>query len=207
MRIHIRSKLGIQELIIMYVGNLEIYQGVDLLLESFALTSAKTDQAKLVVIGGEQADIQKYQNQAENLGIRDHVYFLGPKPVDDLGYYLSQADILVSPRVKGKNTPMKLYSYLDSGKPLVATNLATHTQVLTPKLAILTNPEPQAFAAGLLRLIEDENLRMQLGTAGKQLIEQKHTYAAFRRRLSGLYDWLQDEITPTSTPQMLSDSV
>ena len=43
---------------------------------------------------------------------------------------LLAADVLVSPRLKGLNTPMKIYSYLDSGSAVLATRLRTHTQVL-----------------------------------------------------------------------------
>lgn len=73
------------------------------------------------------------------------MHFLGAQPVALLSaVYLAQADILVSPRSKGSNTPMKLYSYLASGKPILATNLWTHTQVLTAASAVLTEPRPRA---------------------------------------------------------------
>jgi glycosyltransferase involved in cell wall biosynthesis len=202
----LKTELQIGHLLVMYVGNLETYQGVDLLLESFALVLWKTTQASLVIVGGEPVDIQKYQRNAEQLNIHSQVHFLGQKPVRDLGLYLSQADILVSPRIKGKNTPMKLYSYLDSGKPLVATNLLTHTQLLDPRLAILTEPTPEGFSQGLLQLIQDESLRLRLGTAGKQFVEQKHTYTAFREKLTELYDWLQGEVVPGAVVSVLRDS-
>ncbi|NEO71275.1 glycosyltransferase [Moorena sp. SIO3H5] len=191
---HLRRELGIRNVLLMYVGNLETYQGIDLLLESFALTLEHTDQADLVIIGGEADDIRKYTNKAHCLGIQQHVHFLGPKPVEHLAIYLEQADILVSPRTKGKNTPMKLYSYLDSGKVLLATDLPTHTQLLNNHLALLKRPDAKAFAEGMLDLIADEKLRLKLGTAGKKLIDKRHTYAAFREKLNSLYDWLNHEL-------------
>ena len=54
--------------------------------------------------------------------------------------------MLTSPRSKGTNTPLKIYQYLRSGKPIVATRLLTHTQVLDDDTAMLTAPDPQAFA-------------------------------------------------------------
>src|SRR5262245_20710248 len=113
-----RIELGINDLLMMYVGKLECYQGIDLLLESFALVCKKTERLDLVVIGGALVDIQKYREKAGSLSIDRKVHFLGPKPVESLAEYLSQADILVSPRIKGVNTPLKIYSYLSSGKPL-----------------------------------------------------------------------------------------
>lgn len=186
----LKADLGLDGVLVMYVGNLESYQGIGLLLESFALVRQQSDRANLVIIGGERADIDTYQEQARHLAIHPYVHFLGPKPVGDLASYLAQADILVSPRIKGNNTPMKLYSYLHSGKALVATNLLTHTQVLNRHVAILTEPSPMAFAQGLLGLIHNPERRSMLGQAGKKLVEEEYSYTAFRTKLDGLYNWL-----------------
>jgi glycosyltransferase involved in cell wall biosynthesis len=184
----------VQDLVLMYVGNLEVYQGIELLLQSFALVLRKTNVAKLVIIGGEASHIKKYQIQSFDLGIVRKVQFLGPKPVQRLSEYLADADILLSPRIKGRNTPMKIYSYLHSGKPVVATALPTHTQVLDRRVAMLVKPTPEAFAEGILRLLEDPKSRAELGESGKKLVEEKFSYHAFRHKLIGLFNWLESEI-------------
>jgi glycosyltransferase involved in cell wall biosynthesis len=187
----LRVKLGITAPLLMYVGNLEVYQGIDLLLESFALALKQVDGADLLIIGGEASDIRNYQAKCRDLRIQERVRFLGPRPVEDLAGYLAEADVLVAPRIAGSNTPMKLYSYLDSGKPVIATNLPTHTQVLGSHAALLAHPNPQAFSNAILQLLKDRDLGKRLGTAGKRLIEDKYTYAAFRIKLNALYDWLR----------------
>ncbi|MGB7949056.1 MAG: glycosyltransferase family 4 protein [Candidatus Binatia bacterium] len=192
-----RAELGIIDVVLMYVGNLQDYQGIDLLLKSFAMVLAETPRADLVIIGGQASDIQKYQKKSLGLGIQKKVHFLGPRPVEHLGQYLAEADILVSPRLKGNNTPMKLYSYLHSGKAVLATNLPTHTQLIDDRVALLVEPEVKPFSQAMLRLIEDDKLRVELGVAGKQLIEEKFTYGAFREKLNGLFDWLETELRPS----------
>jgi glycosyltransferase involved in cell wall biosynthesis len=188
---NLRTELGISGLIIMYIGNLETYQGIDLLLASFSLVLKKTIQTDLVIIGGQALDMQKYQRKACQLGIQQRVHFLGPKPVEYLAAYLAEADILVSPRIKGNLTPSKLYSYLHSGKVILATDLPSHTELLNSRIALLAGPTPEAFSEGMLRLINDETLRVELGTAGKMLIEEKYTYTVFCGKLNGLYEWLE----------------
>jgi glycosyltransferase involved in cell wall biosynthesis len=187
----VKDDLKIKGLAGMYVGNLVSYQGIDLLLESFEMVLRKTKETDLVIIGGDEIDIQKYQKKSKSLGISEKVHFLGPKPVEYLSSYLSQADMLFSPRIKGKNTPMKLYSYLGSGRPIVATDLATHTQVLSPDTAVLTLPTPEAFANGILRLAMDAQLREKIGNAGKNLIKEKYNYAVFEKKLIALYAWIE----------------
>lgn len=178
----LRARFAINGLLALYVGNLEAYQGIDLLLASMKLVAG----LDLVIIGGKPQDIAKYQHLSRELGIAERAHFLGAQPVARLAAYLAQADILVSPRVQGSNTPMKLYSYLASGKPIVATNLWTHAQVLSSNTALLVEPTPRAFGNGLLRLALRPELRAQLGAAGKRLIETKYNYDTFYRAFTDL---------------------
>lgn len=71
--------------------------------------------------------------------------------------------MLVSPRTDGTNTPLKIYSYLKSGKPIVATELYTHTQVLNRNVAMLVEPNADAFAHGISSLLKDPELAKRLG--------------------------------------------
>lgn len=190
----IRHGHRIEGQILMYVGNLERYQGIDLLLESFEAALQKIPALALVIIGGTGGLIKHYQKKTVDLGISNLVYFLGPKPSDQLGEYLAQADILVSPRIQGNNTPMKVYSYLHSGKGLLATDLLTHTQVLDSEVALLATPTVEAFSNGMLALAENEALRTRLGTAGKLLAQEKYSFEAFRKKLTGLYADLEKKL-------------
>jgi glycosyltransferase involved in cell wall biosynthesis len=202
----LKLDLKITGLLCMYVGNLAEYQGIDLLLESFKIVLQKIKEADLVIIGGDKIDIQKYQKKSKSLSISEKVHFVGPKPVEYLSSYLLQADMLFSPRIKGKNTPMKLYSYLGSGRPIVATDLATHTQVLSPDTAVLTSPTPEAFAHGALKLIENADLREKIGNAGKRLIEEKYTYGVFKKKIHALYVWIEHTVLPKRDPMCLNDA-
>jgi glycosyltransferase involved in cell wall biosynthesis len=193
-RVPMKRELHIDGLMLMYVGNLEPYQGIDLLLESFALVLKKTERGDLVIIGGQVSDIHKYQKKSHHLGIQRKVHLCGPRPLERLGEYLSEADILVSPRITGKNTPMKLYSYLHSGIAILATDLPTHTQLLDSRVAMLTEPSPKAFSEAMLRLMEDENLRRNLGQAGKKLIEEQYSHRVFREKLKALFNWLETQV-------------
>jgi glycosyltransferase involved in cell wall biosynthesis len=179
--------------VVMYVGNLEPYQGIDLLLHSFVRVIARTDGADLVIVGGAPRDIHAYRGECRRLGIVEHVHFVGPRPIRELATHLAGADVVVSPRLRGNNTPMKLYSYLHSGRALVATDLPTHTQVIDARVAMLAPPEPDAFARALLQVILDGELRARLGAAGRRLVEERFTYRAFRERLNGLLDWLETQ--------------
>ena len=175
----------------MYVGNLERYQGIDLLLEGFRHTLDQMDRARLVIVGGRQDDIERYGRRASALGIGQAVHFLGPKPVSELGDLLREADVLVSPRLKGTNTPMKIYSYLDSGTAVLATRLRTHTQVLSDRTAYLVDPEPLALGSGLAALLKDDSLRERLAAEAKDHVRREFTPEAARRKLESFYAMIE----------------
>ena len=183
----LRDHYNISGLLLLYVGNLESYQGIDLLLESFSKAYGSGINGHLVIIGGTTDNIEKYKFLSEQLTITSRVHFIGPRPIDTLGYYLAQADILVSPRTQGNNTPMKIYSYLASGKAVLATRLSTHTQVLNDKVACLVAPDSEAMAKGIEQLCEDSSLRECLGNAGKKLASSEYSLPAFKQKLSSFY--------------------
>jgi glycosyltransferase involved in cell wall biosynthesis len=187
----LRATLGLRGPVVMYIGNLEPYQGIDLLIGSFREALRTCPQANLVIIGGIDADIKKYRQQAVDQGISESVHLVGPRPVGQLGGYMSQTDILVSPRIEGTNTPMKIYSYMDSGSAIVATDLPTHTQVLSQDEAALAEPTVEAFSAALARLLSDDAERARLARNARDLVRRKYSWTAFRATVHGLMETLE----------------
>lgn len=143
--------------IVMYTGTLEAYQGIPLLLDSMELLG---DEYRLVLVGGTPAQVDELRRTLSVRGLAERIALLGQQPADEIPYYLQAADVLVSPRTLGTNIPLKVYSYLASGVPVVATDLPTHTQTITPGIAVLARPEAAAFAAGIVRAAGPEGLTL-----------------------------------------------
>lgn len=186
--------------IMLYVGNLERYQGIDLLLESFQLALGQGCRGNLVIIGGTEETIAAYNKKAAALEIADNTFFCGPRPVDMLGHFLAQADILLSPRIQGNNTPMKLYSYLDSGKAVLATNLPTHTQVLDESFACIVEPTRESMAAGMVKLLADPDGCLELGAKGREIARENYSLKAFRMKLTHFYDRVSAALPERARP-------
>jgi glycosyltransferase involved in cell wall biosynthesis len=178
----------------LYVGNLEHYQGIDLLIESFAVAYKHIADTVLVIIGGPENLVSTYRTKANELAVSSRIYFLGSRPITHLGAYLREATLVTSPRILGDNTPMKVYSYLHSGTPLLATNLHTHTQVLTSEISYLAQPSSHAFAEGMIALIKDVTLRATIGAAGKKYAEAHHSRASYNETLTQVYRLVQQKI-------------
>lgn len=181
---NVRQSLGLKgSQVVLYTGTFESYQGLDLLLESFR----HVPDAHLLMVGGQAAQVAAEQRRAADLGIADRTSFLGtvhPSRIPDL---LQLADVIVSPRSTGRNTPLKIYNYLRSGRPLVATDMWTHTQTLTPQTAVLAKPMPEEFAAGIRALLDDPEFAARMGAAGRAFAETEFSDAGYVARVQEFY--------------------
>jgi glycosyltransferase involved in cell wall biosynthesis len=170
----------------LYVGNLEPYQGIDMLLDATALLPTQS-AVQVQVVGGPMREVERFRSLAARRGLDDRIRFLGPRPLAELHDLLTGADILLSPRTKGNNTPLKLYSYMESGRAILATRLSTHTQVLDDSTALLVEADAREYARGLLCLAGDGELRRRLGASAKQRVRREYSPASFYRRVRAIY--------------------
>lgn len=177
----LRQKLApSKKKIVLYAGNFQPYQGIPLLLESAARLRDKN--AVFVLVGGNPYDMEKMKKKAAALGIADKVLFTGEVPPQKIPLYTAAADVLVSPRISGTNTPLKIYSQLKSGKPLVATDLWTHSQILNNRLAVLAAPEPRSFAQAVRFALYHEEAQKRARRAKKKA-DTEYTDSKYREKM------------------------
>jgi glycosyltransferase involved in cell wall biosynthesis len=152
--------------LVLYTGTFEPYQGLDLLLDAAGRLAAEHADVCFLIVGGRGEQVDVARAHAARVGA--NAVFTGYQPAREIPAFVAAADILASPRSAGTNTPLKIYSYLRSGKPIVATDLLTHTQVLDRETSLLVPPTADAFAAALARLIAEPELRARLSHAARE---------------------------------------
>ena len=185
----LRERFAIeQRKAIVYTGNLESYQGIELLLDAFALVARARADAVLVLVGGSPAQIDATRARAASLGVGERVVLTGQRPASEMPEWMGMGDVLVSPRIHGGNTPLKLFSYMWSAVPIVATDLPTHTQVLDASTAVLRAAAPDAMASGLLAVLDDPVRFAPIGTAARARVMRDYSREAFSRKLLAAYD-------------------
>ena len=171
--------------LVLYTGTFEPYQGLDLLYGAAARLKATHPEARVLIVGGEPKQVTPARARAERDGLP--IIFTGRRPAREIASFVAACDILVSPRITGTNTPLKIYSYLRSGRPIVATDLRTHTQVLEPGTAVLVPPDPTLFAAAVGRLIDDPAERERVAAAAAALAARKYDRASYVERTREAY--------------------
>jgi glycosyltransferase involved in cell wall biosynthesis len=168
--------------VVLYTGTFEAYQGLDLLFEAMAHVQVSVPEARLLLAGGQPEQVDQARRQARAAGIEAITIFAGERPSAEIPAYLLASDVLVSPRSRGTNTPLKIYQYLRSGRPIVATRLLTHTQVLSDDTAILTGTTPREFADGMIAALRDPDRGKAIGRRALELSDTNYTYEAYLER-------------------------
>jgi len=184
-----RARLGLPAgaVLALYVGSFAVYQGIDLLFRSIPAATRRNPHLHFAIIGGSPAEVAARRAELAAAGCADRVLFLGHVDPDELPHILAAADVLLSPRIAGRNTPLKLLDYLKIGRAIVACDNPANRLILDDSNAQLVAPEPDAFAAGIAALAADAALRERLGAAGRRLHLATYNYREYRRRLAEVY--------------------
>lgn len=172
---------------IVYTGTFESYQGLDMLFESAKTVVVHEPNVRYVMVGGKPEQVAAWQTAVDEMGLSDYVIFTGIVSLEASLKYLDLADILVSPRTEGLSVPLKIYSYLHSGKPTVATNILAHTQILDDETAVLVKPNAAAYAAGIIHLIDNPAKAQEIGIAARTYAEQEFSKEGYVTKLEKAY--------------------
>ena len=177
--------------LVLYAGTFEPYQGIELLVRSFAVAVKEVPEAYLIAVGGTEEQIRRFGDIARECGLTDELSLACRVSPPAARALLARASVVTSPRIAGTNTPMKIYEILASGIPLVATNIASHTQVLDEEVCFLAEPEPETFARALVAALADQQARRRKSSAAQRLYAEEYSAAAYEEKMRYLFQLLR----------------
>lgn len=184
-----RTRLGLEGApVAVYTGTLETYQGLDLLVAAARFLKRTRPEVRIVVVGGSGAQAASLRSRVEAAGAARLFRILPAVPPQEVFDYHDLADVLVTCRTRGMNTPLKIYQYLRSRKPIVATSIPAHTQVLTPDVAELVEPEPAAVAHGIQRVLDDPRHAYRLTREAERVHRERYSEEAYMQTLREFMD-------------------
>jgi glycosyltransferase involved in cell wall biosynthesis len=133
-------------------------------------------------VGGSSRDMAEYAKEVAQLGLSAQVKFEGYGPQPRLSLYQKAADILLMPLPKtpqqrnSNMSPVKMFEYMASGRPIIASDLPTIREVLNEKNAVIIPPGDSKALAGAIRALLAEPQR-------------GHMLAAKAREEVSAYSW------------------
>jgi glycosyltransferase involved in cell wall biosynthesis len=178
------------EVLATYVGSFAVYQGINLLFDAIPLAVKAAPRLRFVIIGGSADEIAERQAQLSQAGVAASVSFIGKVNPENLPAYLSASDLLLSPRISGNNTPLKLLDYLKAGRAIVATDLEANRLILQEDMAAFAAPNPTAFAQVTASMAQDKAHRERIASSGRNLIDSLYNFDIYKNKLNDIYQSL-----------------
>jgi glycosyltransferase involved in cell wall biosynthesis len=175
-----------------YAGHLYAWKGVDTLVAAAAFLP----DVRIRIVGGMpgEPDEARLRAQAQALGASARVEFVGYVPPPDVSAWLTRSDVLVLPNIDTSvsaryTSPLKLFEYMASGRPIVASRLPALEEVLSDGVnALLVPPgDPSALASAISRLVSEPALAIALAARAKRDV----TDYSWARRAERLEELLQ----------------
>jgi phosphatidylinositol alpha-mannosyltransferase len=170
---------------ILWVNRLDAQKGFPIALAAFSKVLVELPDALLVVVG-EGKDREAVTLLTEPA--RGAVEMRGAVPNEQVPSYLAAGEVFVSPAVGQESFGIALVEAMAAGLPVVATDIPGFREVVSDGVEGLLVPprDPEALAAGLVRVLTHPELATRLGEAGRERA-RTFDWPIVVDRLEGLY--------------------
>jgi glycosyltransferase involved in cell wall biosynthesis len=187
-----RRELGIPEdaNVIVYLGLLNSYQGIDLLFEALLQVRQKTPQAHCLLMGYPD---QEYRQKAGSIGLADMITFTGRVPYDRAPAYLCAGDLAVSPKLARTEANGKLFNYMACALPTIAFEGEVNREILGETGMYADYGSSSSFADRIASSFQDKDLMCRLGRESRVRAIQLHSWPERAEQLESTYRRLLKE--------------
>jgi glycosyltransferase involved in cell wall biosynthesis len=180
-----RKRLNLPQdaFIILYTGHLYSWKGVDTLAHSTEYLPA---DFLIVFVGGTETDVAAFKKK---YAANPKIFIVGFRPHKEIPIWQKAADVLVLPNTEKQNiskyytSPMKLFEYMASGRPIVASRLPSVLEIVDDTKTILVSPDDEkALAESIKKVAEDPALAEACVQASFEAVK-RHTWEARAGRI------------------------
>lgn len=168
--------------IVVYTGHLYTWKGVDILCEAASLMP----DVAVHVVGGTHNRVEAYKKKY--IGIAN-LHFVGHRPHDEIPLWQRAADVLVVPNTAREEisarytSPMKLFEYMASQTPIVASRLSSIEAITGHEFALLCAPDdPRTLADAIQESVRNHEAAQVRAVAARRWVED-HTWDRRAQRI------------------------
>ena len=192
----LRQKLNLNSdcRVIVFIGTLFDFVGIDQYIEQFSSVVREIPEAKLIIVGGGYL-LEKLKKFVADLGLNDNVVLTGFQPYETMPQYINLADICINPFEINDTTrdimPGKILQYLACGKPVLATPLLGMKAIIPNEDYGVIYSDIDDFAENTVKLLRDDKKRRGVGEKGLAYVKKNHDWSEIAYKLEGI---LLDEV-------------
>lgn len=190
-----KLNLPLNKKVVLYTGHLFAWKGVDTLADA---SRYLPDEVEIYFVGGTDKDIKRFRSKYSKA---NNIKIIGHRLHSEIPYWQKAADILVLPNTAKEDiskywtSPMKMFEYMASGRPIVASDLPSLGEIFrdfsrNPKEGntVLVEPDnPEALALGIGKLLQDYQLAAKISSKAFQDVQQ-HTWG---KRAEEILDFIK----------------
>lgn len=164
------------ETLIGFVGSILPHHNVELLIRAMEIVSGRGKKARLLIVGGGSL-LEDLRTLCRNKGLDNLIHFTGKVPHNAVPGLINTMDICVMPGSNWYGSPIKIFEYAALGKAIVAPDNGPLRDVMEhEKDGLLVKEDAESIAGALIRLIDSESLRKELGAHFKSKVESLYTW-------------------------------
>lgn len=192
-----RIKLGISDNVqlVVFLGLLNSYQGMDLLLEVMTILKTKKNQVHFLIMGYPE---ESYREKARELGLDSIVSFTGRIDYDEAAVYLSAGDLAISPKLSRTEANGKLFNYMACGLPTLVFDTPVNREILGEAGVYADYGDAADLAKRITELLNDSKQLAELSIALREKAVRDHSWTARATLIMAIYRRLIKSVTRTT---------
>jgi glycosyltransferase involved in cell wall biosynthesis len=190
----IRKKYSISKDTILLVTAKQLYgisaKGIEDAIRALPLVTNKHKNLKYIIVG--EGDGKKgLENLTKKLRLEKYIIFVGGRLHEEIPKYLAAADIIIQTFAIEVTAGMSLLEAMGMGKPLLVTESGEIKNILNNSTAMLVKMgNPNSIADGIIKLIENPDLRERIGKNVYELTKDKYSIDNMARTILTISDKL-----------------
>ncbi|RLB75357.1 MAG: hypothetical protein DRH15_14210 [Deltaproteobacteria bacterium] len=193
----IRKKWNItkNDKVILYLGRLYTFSGIDRLILKFPHILSEVPEAKFLIVGRGEL-LEKIKDLIKSTRLEDKVIVTGQQPYLLVPDFINLADICINPfkifDMTNKIVPTKIYQYLSCGKPVVSSNLRGTKRMLPPyQSGVVYEDNIDSLVNKIIDLLKNQNKLKELSKNGLKFIRGKHSNEIVAEKIEGIIETLK----------------
>jgi len=164
------------KVIAMFVGNLQPFKGLDVLIDAFS--GIKDDNIALLIVGGGYRE-REYRRQVKEKGLQERAIFAGPRSPDkDLPYYYNLCDFLVLPSTRSESSGLVVLEAMASGKPAIVSSLPgpSHLIEVGRDGLVASVSDTEDLKSKIEYLACNKEIRLAMGIRAREKVKEKYCW-------------------------------
>ena len=175
------------EKMILYLGRIHKFKGIDLLVNAFADLVKELDDVRLVIAGPDDGFLSTLKKQIEDLKIGDKVLFTGPLYEREKLKAYVDADVYVLPSVY-EIFGITVLEACACGTPVIVTDRCGIAEVVNGKVGYAVEYDKGKLRDAIIKVLRGEGLRRGFGEEGKRLVMEKFGWSAIIKQIEKIYE-------------------